>query len=146
MGTSTGPASVASMGTTSYGLFCTRSCHDGPGARPGWGMPPPRGRQETGRVSLRFGSIAHPLVYEVNTWAWLAGLGAAAGRRVSLGSVPDAAWDDLAGLGIDAVWLMGVWRRSPAGTAIALADPGLVASFRAALPDYRDEDVVGSPY
>ena len=97
-------------------------------------------------MSLRFGAIAHPLVYEVNTWAWLAGLGATAGRPVFLGSVPEAAWDELAGLGVDAVWLMGVWRRSPAGVAIALADPRLVASFRAALPDYQDDDVVGSPY
>jgi hypothetical protein len=97
-------------------------------------------------VSLRFGAIAHPLVYEVNTWAWLAGLRATAGRPVDLGSVPEAAWDELAALGVDAVWLMGVWRRSPSGIAIALADPGLVASFRAALPDYREADVVGSPY
>ncbi len=97
-------------------------------------------------MSQRFGRVAHPLVYEVNTWVWLAALGAAAGRPVDLGSVPDAAWDDLAELGVDAVWLMGVWRRSPAGIAIALADPGLVDSLRRALPDYRDDDVVGSPY
>jgi Alpha amylase, catalytic domain len=44
------------------------------------------------------------------------------------------------------VWLMGVWQRSPAGRAIALAEPSLVAGYRAALPDLRDEDVIGSPY
>ena len=109
-------------------------------------MPRPPGWHETGSVNLRFGSIAHPLVYEVNTWPWLARLGATAGRPVNLGSVPDAVWDDLAGLGIDAVWLMGVWQRSPTGIAIALATPDLVASFRAALPDYTEADVVGSPY
>ena len=41
---------------------------------------------------------------------------------------------------------MGVWERSPAGTAIAIADKALVESFRQALPDLRPEDVVGSPY
>jgi len=47
---------------------------------------------------------------------------------------------------VDAVWLMGVWERSPAGLAIALEDPGLMAGMRAALPDLRSEDVIGSPY
>src|SRR6185503_18989186 len=41
---------------------------------------------------------------------------------------------------------MGVWQRSPAGVTIALANADLRASFQAALPDWRTEDVVGSPY
>jgi hypothetical protein len=41
---------------------------------------------------------------------------------------------------------MGVWERSPAGLAIALDDPGLMAGMRAALPDLRADDVIGSPY
>jgi hypothetical protein len=47
---------------------------------------------------------------------------------------------------VDAVWLMGVWERSPAGLALALGDPGLMAGMREALPDLRSEDVIGSPY
>ena len=72
-------------------------------------------------------------IYEINTAVFLAG------RRleeVDWGFVPD----------VDAVWLMGVWERSPAGLAIALDEPGLMAGMRAALPDLRDEDVIGSPY
>ena len=41
---------------------------------------------------------------------------------------------------------MGVWERSPAGIAIALENDGLTATFRRALPDFRTDDVVGSPY
>ena len=41
---------------------------------------------------------------------------------------------------------MGVWERSPAGLALASANPELQASFREALPDLRPEDVIGSPY
>ena len=52
----------------------------------------------------------------------------------------------LAALPVDAVWLMGVWQRSPAGRAVALAEPRLLAAYRAALPDLRDDDVLGSPY
>jgi hypothetical protein len=41
---------------------------------------------------------------------------------------------------------MGVWQRSPAGLRIAQEDPALDAGMRAALPDLRPEDVIGSPY
>ena len=47
---------------------------------------------------------------------------------------------------VDAVWLMGVWERSPAGLAIARTEPELIDGMRAALGDLRDEDVIGSPY
>ena len=89
---------------------------------------------------------AHPVIYEINTWPWLNELSRAAGRPVTLGSVPDRCWEELATLGVDAVWLMGVWQRSPAGIAIALDNPDLTADFDAALPDWQPEDVVGSPY
>jgi hypothetical protein len=88
----------------------------------------------------------HPFIYEINTWPWLARLSRREGRPVDLASVPDRDWDDLRALGFDAVWLMGVWQRSPTGIALARADAGLMASFRDALPDLRAEDVVGSPY
>jgi Alpha amylase, catalytic domain len=89
---------------------------------------------------------ARPTIYEINTAVWLERLGRERGRALELGEVPGAAWDSIVTLPVDAVWLMGVWERSPAGLAIALADPELDASNRAALPDLRPEDVIGSPY
>jgi hypothetical protein len=85
-------------------------------------------------------------LYEINTAAWLERLGHAGGRPLELGEVPAAEWDALAALPVDAVWLMGVWQRSPEGLRIALADPGLDAAFREALPDLDAADVIGSPY
>ena len=87
-----------------------------------------------------------PVIYEVNTAIWLADLSRAAGRRLTLTDVPTSAWDDVTPTGIDAVWLMGVWERSPAGLELANANAGLQASFRDALPDLRSDDVIGSPY
>jgi hypothetical protein len=87
-----------------------------------------------------------PTVYELNTAVWLERLGRKRGQPLELGEVPDAIWEALAALPVDAVWLMGVWQRSPAGLEIALADPELDAGNRAALPDLRPEDVIGSPY
>lgn len=94
----------------------------------------------------RWAAARHPLVYEIDTWPWLAEIGASEGRSVNLATVPERHWDAIAEMGFDAVWLMGVWARSPAGIAAALADPSLVESFRAALPDWQPSDVVGSAY
>src|SRR5271166_2474742 len=88
----------------------------------------------------------YPTVYEINTWVWLAELSAKSGKSVDLSTVPSAEWDAVAAYGFDAVWLMGVWERSPAGIAIANRNEGLLTDFRRALPDFRAEDNVGSPY
>lgn len=87
-----------------------------------------------------------PVVYEVDTWPWLTAVRRDLGADVTLADVPDHVWDDLAPPGTDAVWLMGVWERSPAGLAIAAGNPGLQQAFRAALPDLTPADVAGSPY
>jgi glycosidase len=88
----------------------------------------------------------YPSLYEINTWVWLTDLSRRCGRPVNLASVPSQEWDAIAALGFDAVWLMGVWERSPAGIAIANATPALLDDFRRALPDFRLDDNVGSPY
>ncbi len=87
-----------------------------------------------------------PVIYEVNTAVWLAELSRTAGRTVTLASVPDSGWDAVTPAGADAVWLMGVWERSPDGLALANANPGLLESFREALPDLAAGDIIGSPY
>ena len=96
--------------------------------------------------SWRWASAELPYIYEINTWPWLNRLSVEGGRPVDLSTVPDERWAALADAGFDAVWLMGVWARSPAGSAIALDNKELVESFQAVLPDYRPQDVVGSPY
>jgi hypothetical protein len=88
----------------------------------------------------------YPSVYEINTWVWLAELSQKFATNITLSSVPAAEWDAIAAYGFDAVWLMGVWERSPAGITIANENQGLVDDFRRALPDFRTEDNVGSPY
>ena len=97
-------------------------------------------------MSSRWHTSTHPSLYEINTWPWLRGLSATVGRDIDLGSVPDEYWDAIAERGFDAVWLMGVWARSPAGVRIAMGNPELVSSFRDALADFEPDDVVGSPY
>ena len=89
---------------------------------------------------------SNPLIYEINAWTWLHGLRIASQESLTLADVPDEVLDDLAAWGFDAIWLMGVWERSPAARLQALAHPGLQAEYRRALPDFSDHDIVGSPF
>jgi len=62
----------------------------------------------------------HPIIYEVNTLAWLGEVGARAGKPVALGTVPDAEWERARGVEAgrgSGSW--GVWERSPEGRRIA---------------------------
>jgi hypothetical protein len=87
-----------------------------------------------------------PIIFEINTVVWLQELSRRERKPVTLGTVPARDWDALASYGFDAVWLMGVWERSPAGIQIARGNPDLQAVFGQALPDFQREDIVGSAY
>ncbi len=102
---------------------------------------------ETAEVSIGLSRWpSYPSVYEINTCIWLFELSQKYGKRVDLSSVPSAEWDTIAAYGFDAVWLMGVWERSPAGMKIANQNNSLLTDFLRALPDFQTDDNVGSPY
>ncbi|MCX6234347.1 MAG: alpha-amylase family glycosyl hydrolase [Bacteroidetes bacterium] len=88
----------------------------------------------------------YPVIYEINTWIWLQELSRKYDRHITLSSVPQQEWDFLSSFDVDAVWLMGVWERSPAGLQIAISNEGMMSDFRHALPDLQPQDIVGSPY
>ncbi|MEV0522325.1 alpha-amylase family glycosyl hydrolase [Streptomyces sp. NPDC050439] len=89
---------------------------------------------------------AQPVVHEVNTRVWLRETALRTGNPADLADVPKEVWDEITPAGVDAVWLMGVWERSPRGRAIALRDPALRGAFAGAVPDIGEEDIAGSPY
>jgi hypothetical protein len=90
--------------------------------------------------------VKFPVIYEINTWAWLAEISSRVSKPVTLANIPDTEWDQLAAWGFDVVWFMGVWERSPAGVEISNRNEGLLADFQRALPDFHPEDNIGSPY
>jgi hypothetical protein len=87
-----------------------------------------------------------PVIYEVNTCIWLNELSTKYGRAVTLDTVPAREWDYFAGFSINSVWLMGVWKRSPEGRKMSGSVPGWINEFRSILPDFKPDDVAGSPY
>jgi hypothetical protein len=88
----------------------------------------------------------NPELYEINAAAWLFKLSRRAGKTLHLGDVPPGEWDKLKALGMDFVWLMGVWSRSQDGRKISLNDPRFHRLFTSTTPGWTDEDVIGSSY
>ena len=60
--------------------------------------------------------------------------------------MPSSEWDRVARYGFDAVWLMGVWRRSPASIAMANRNQSLLDEFKRSLADFQPPDNIGSAY
>jgi len=87
-----------------------------------------------------------PVIYEINTGIWLNELSRKYRKKISLANIPVKEFDELANLGFNAIWLMGVWKRSPAGITIARQHAGIMKDLLEALPDLKDEDIAGSPY
>jgi len=88
----------------------------------------------------------YPVIYEINAWVWLGELSRKYRKSIDFATVPEQEWDAISAQGFDAVWFMGVWQRSPAGIGISMRNPGLLADFRRALPDFAAQDNAGSPY
>jgi hypothetical protein len=89
---------------------------------------------------------ANPLLYEINTAAWLFELSRKHNKVIHLGEVPSEEWDRLKMLGMDYVWLMGVWNRSQEGRKVSLNDPDFHLVFDSVLPECQPEDIIGSCY
>jgi hypothetical protein len=89
---------------------------------------------------------SHPHLYEINTWTWLEQISASLNKNITLAEVPDSEWDALAAQGFHVVWLMGVWQRSPISRRMNSENPANAAQFSLALPNWKPDDVISSPY
>jgi glycosidase len=88
----------------------------------------------------------HHSLYEINTRVWLRRFDTQI-RKATLDDVPESYWQNLAASGITHVWLMGIWKTCDSTIAkYCLQEGATKDSFRRALSDYQDKDVIGSPY
>src|SRR5262245_30707856 len=94
-----------------------------------------RASSTNGRSNL-LPTRSNPHLFEINTWPWLSDQARRRGRAVTLGTVDEGEWSRLRDLGIDLVYLMGIWRRSALGREMARANPSLFADYDTARPGW----------
>ena len=87
-----------------------------------------------------------PSLLQINTRVWLREASEQLGRRATLADVTDVFLESVSRLGFDWIWLLGVWDNGEASREIALRHPGLQKEYKAALPDFTEKDVSGSPF
>ena len=88
----------------------------------------------------------NPHILEINARSWLRRYERTQGRKLTLADVPADFWEKLQKTGFDAVWLMGVWKLSPAAEKIARNHEDILNQIRTIKPDFKQEDVTASPY
>ena len=88
----------------------------------------------------------HSFLYELNAYAFVKRLSKQYQKRLSLMTIPPKEWKSITSSGFDYLWLMGVWKRSPAAHRCALEVPEWRYGYTEALPDWNEGDIAGSPY
>ncbi|MEX0269644.1 alpha-amylase family glycosyl hydrolase [Leptolyngbyaceae cyanobacterium UHCC 1019] len=86
----------------------------------------------------------YPTLYQVNTRVWIQLLSKQLNRPATLDDIPDAALDEIASLGFDWVYFLGVWQMGEAGRTISLSNRVWLEDYRQLLVDLCDDDVCGS--
>ena len=84
-------------------------------------------------------------IYEINTRVWIKRF-LSDTENPTLKDVPKDYWTNLRDLGIDYVWLMGIWKTNESVIKEYCFEQNLVLEYQKALKDFKDEDVIGSPY
>ncbi len=81
------------------------------------------------------------MLYEINTRVWLKQF-----DSQKLIDVPNSYWETLKRKGFDYIWLMGIWQTVPSAVTRYCFVDELIKEYNNALPDWKTEDVIGSPY
>lgn len=87
---------------------------------------------------------AYPTLYQINARTWLNRCARQTGNATTLADIPDSELDEIAELGFDWVYLLGVWQRSEAGRRMAQRDARLRQEVLQNIPDLREEEICGS--
>ena len=86
--------------------------------------------------------MLNPKLFEINTRVWIKQFG----EKTKINSVPMKYFQDLADLGINIVWLMGIWNTCQSTIEKYCFEVDLVSSYGKSLKDWGKNDVIGSPY
>ncbi len=87
-----------------------------------------------------------PNLYEINTRVWIKRFATPENPKPKLTDVPSSYWEGLAKKNIDIIWLMGMWKVNRETVKKYCFEDFLKRNYDKALKDWKEEDVIGSPY
>lgn len=93
-------------------------------------------------MNHNFKLLNNPKLYEINTRVWVKKFS----PNARLNDVPLDYWNELKELGIEYVWLMGVWEINKNTIEEFCFEEGLAKEYSEALPGWTKDDVIGSPF
>lgn len=84
----------------------------------------------------------YPRLLEINARIWIKRFG----ENITLAKIPDEQFVAWSKMGIDLIWLMGVWQNNKEIVNDYCFEPDLIRAYNDALKDWHKDDVLGSPY
>jgi len=86
------------------------------------------------------------MLYQINTRVVLTERGTRQGRAATLDDISTGELEAIRELGFDAIWWLGVWQTGPRSRQVSRTHAGLRSEYARVLPDFREEDIAGSPF
>ena len=90
--------------------------------------------------------VQFPLIYNFDVRVHLRELSKENGQTITLTAVPDAEIEKWSASHFDAIWLMGLWESGKQSRLLALDSLHLTDESTALVPDWKSDDIFGSPY
>ena len=90
--------------------------------------------------------VQFPLIYNLDARVHLRQLSQESGRTITLAEVPDAEIEKWSASHFDAIWLFGVWETSKQSRLIAQNNLHMTDESTTLVPDWKSDDILGSPY
>ena len=90
--------------------------------------------------------MRYPTLYQLNTRVVLGEVGRQLGRPAGLQDLSDGFLDEVRERGFQWLWPLGVWQTGQVARQRSRTDPALREAYGRSLPDWREEDVCGSPF
>jgi len=84
----------------------------------------------------------NPRILEINTRVWITQFG----KNKNLSTIPNDIIDHWKENGFDLIWLMGIWKNNKEIVKEFCFEPELIAAYNDTLKDWKNDDVIGSPY
>lgn len=91
-------------------------------------------------------NINHRLVYQVDIRELIHRLNVESNTKHKLTDLPDEFFIELKNLGVEFFWPLGIFEPSQASREISVSMKDLHKKYFNSLPDWQEDDVIGSPY